>query len=101
MTDPIDPLRLANPAPPATAVDAEVRRRMMASIVAQRPGEVRRSGWIARALWRARRGRLFVVVAGALLIGGGVAAALSVLNGQPSGPPSGKFSSPSADAGAA
>ena len=101
MTDPFDLVRLANPVPRPSPFDAETRERMMASVLAQEPCEVQRSRWISRALWRARRGRLFVVVAGTLLIGGGVAAALGVLNGQPSGPPSGNFSSPSADAGAA
>jgi hypothetical protein len=101
MTDPLDLVRQANPVPRPSALDAEVRQRVMAAILAQAPVEVRHRHRGSRVRWRSGRGRLFVIVGSALLIAGGTAAALGVLNGQPSGPPSGKLSSPAADAGAA
>ena len=96
MSDPLDLVRTANPVPAPTPFDGEVRRRIVAAIIATEPPTARKRP-LARALRGVRRARMLVVVGGVLVIAAGTAAALGILNGTPSNPPAGAFSTPKSD----
>jgi hypothetical protein len=102
MSDLIELVRAANPVPRPEPFDADVRQRMKASILADHlagAGDGARRGF-GRALHRIPRLRLFIIVGG-VLVAGGTAAALGVLGGQPSAPPTGTLPGSRVDANAA
>jgi hypothetical protein len=85
MNDPIDLVRAANPVPQAQPREEDARRRMTAAIVSQEVGR----GRFARLRRRLPRARLWVPAVAVLLIAGGTAEALGLLNGTPSAAPNG------------
>jgi hypothetical protein len=101
MSDWLDLVRAANPVPRPQPFGADVRQRMKASILAHDPGSESALTPFARVARKVPRLRLFVAVGGLLLVAGGTAAALGVLGGQPSAPPTGTFTGTTGSGGAA
>ena len=92
MSDPFELVRAANPVPSPTAFPADARARITTAIVAHTRDE--HAGGIVSALRRAARLRFFALAAGVMVVAGGTTAAIAVLSGQPSAPPSGAFTVP-------
>jgi len=91
-SDPFELVRAANPVPSPTAFPADVRARITTAIVTHTRCE--HGGGIVSALRRAARLRIFALAAGVMVVAGGTTAAIAVLSGQPSAPPSGTFTVP-------